>query len=256
MSARAESGGGRPTAYGDPVTDPTAAGDEHAAPTEHRQWRFTAPPGATTLLLIRHGESAAARDDQPFELVGGHGDPPLHPQGRAQAALLAERLGRESITAAYVTTLRRTVETAQPLLDRLGLQAEVEPDLREVFLGEWENEKYRRYMAERHPLAMRVWQEERWDLIPGAEPAEQFAGRVGAAVERIAARHPDELVAVFTHGGVIGAILALATRSRPFAFVGADNGSISELVLMADRWVLRSYNDTAHLRDLPDTPVG
>lgn len=243
-------------AYGDAVTDPDVAGDERpATPVEHRQWRFAAPPGATTILLIRHGESAAAREDQPFALVGGHGDPPLHPQGRAQAALLAERLGREPITAAYVTTLRRTAETAQPLLDRLGLRAEVEPDLREVYLGEWENEKYRRYMAERHPLALQVWSEERWDLIPGAEPAEQFAGRVGNAVERIAARHPDELVAVFTHGGVIGAALALATRSRPFAFVGADNGSISELVITPGRWILRGYNDTAHLRDLPDTPV-
>jgi probable phosphoglycerate mutase len=29
--------------------------------------------------------------------------------------------------------------------------------------------------------------------------------------------------------------------------VGADNTSISRLVVTEERWVLRSYNDTAHL---------
>ena len=71
--------------------------------------------------------------------------------------------------------------------------------------------------------------------------------RVRDVLTRSAARHPDQTVAAFTHGGVIGRALAEATGSRPFAFGGADNGSISHLVLMPDRWVLRAFNDTAHL---------
>ena len=39
-----------------------------------------------------------------------------------------------------MTTLRRTHETAAPLAARLGLTPIVEPDLREVHLGEWEGE--------------------------------------------------------------------------------------------------------------------
>jgi probable phosphoglycerate mutase len=54
-------------------------------------------------------------------------------------------------------------------------------------------------------------------------------------------------VAVFTHGGVINQILVHATRSRPFAFIGADNASVSHLVVIGDRWVVRRFNDTAHL---------
>jgi probable phosphoglycerate mutase len=50
-----------------------------------------------------------------------------------------------------------------------------------------------------------------------------------------------------SHGGVIGQILAQATGSRPFAFNGADNASISHLVVLGDRWLLRRYNDTTHL---------
>ncbi|MHB8505094.1 MAG: histidine phosphatase family protein, partial [Acidimicrobiales bacterium] len=79
------------------------------------------------------------------------------------------------------------------------------------------------------------------------EPAEAFDGRVRAAVGRIAVRHPDELVAVFTHGGVIGSVLAHAARSRPFAFVASDNASISHLVVVGERWVVRAFNETGHL---------
>ena len=44
---------------------------------EVRQLSFVRPPGATDILLVRHGESAPAREDAPFELVEGHGDPEL-----------------------------------------------------------------------------------------------------------------------------------------------------------------------------------
>ena len=74
-----------------------------------------------------------------------------------------------------------------------------------------------------------------------------FGARTSGALKRIAAAHPDQSVAVVTHGGVIAALLAMATGSRPFAFLGADNASISRLVITPQRWILRGYNDTAHL---------
>ena len=97
---------------------------------------------------------------------------------------------------------------------------------------------------------LRLWGR---DVIPGAEPAAEFAGRVRAAIERLAAAHPGQRVAAFTHGGVIGEALAQASESRPFAFNGADNASISRLVIVGDRWIVRGFNDTAHL-DTPPRP--
>lgn len=213
----------------------------------YRQLRFRRPPGACELLLVRHGESAPACDDQPFPLVDGHGDPPLDPVGQEQAQRLADRLQHEDITAIYVTNLRRTAETAAPLAARLGLEPRIEPDLREVYLGEWEGGAFRKHVLEQHPLAQRMVLEERWDVIPGAEASEAFAQRVQGGVTRIAESHPDETVVVVSHGGVIGQILALATRSRPFAFAGSDNAGISQLVVTGDAWMVRRYNDTAHL---------
>ncbi len=196
---------------------------------------------------MRHGESQPAVDGEPFELVDGHGDPALSPEGREQATRVCARLATERIDAIYVTTLRRTSETASELAELLGLTPIVEPDLREVYLGEWEGGQFRRRVAELDPIAVRMITEERWDVIPGAEPAAELAARVRRGIERIAAAHPDQRVAVFAHGGTIGEIFAQAAQSRPWAFSSADNASISHLVVTPDRWNIRRFNDTSHL---------
>jgi probable phosphoglycerate mutase len=213
----------------------------------YRQYRFTLPEGATDLLLVRHGESAPARLDTPAPRVDGHSDPELAPEGREQAEQLADRLAHEDIDAIYVTTLRRTAETAAPLAARLGLEPRVEPDLREIYLGEWEGVAFRKYVSERHPIAVQMFLEQRWDVIPGAESNAAFSTRVRAGLERIIAAHRGQRVVVVVHGGVIGQAMALAGGSSAFAFLGADNASISQLVAMPMPWVIRRFNDTAHL---------
>jgi probable phosphoglycerate mutase len=219
-----------------------------------RQSRFTAPPGATTVLLVRHGESEAAHPDRPFPLVGGHGDPALHPEGRRQAELLGRRLAAENaagntIGAIYVTTLRRTHETAAPLAAAIGIEPVVEPDLREVHLGDWEGGEFRHRVAAGDPVFDRVRADERWDHIPGAEPLDDFDRRVVAGITRVVAAHPDQRVVVVTHGGVIGHLLHQATGARRFAFSAAANASISEVVHVGDVRLVQRYNDTAHLSD-------
>lgn len=216
---------------------------------EYRQSKFLRPPGATEVLLVRHGESRAATANDPFPLVDGHGDPELHPDGRLQAIKLAQRLKTFPISAIYVTNLRRTHETAAPLCEHLGLDPVVEPDLREVFLGEWEGGLLRIKAHENDPVFRRVQAEERWDVIPGAESWERLNARVMRALNAIAARHPDALVAAVVHGGIIGHILAHATGARRFAFNGADNTSISHIVIVDGQIVVRSFNDSTHLAE-------
>lgn len=217
---------------------------------EYPQHRFTRPPGATEILLVRHGESRAHVPGEPFPRVDGHGDPELSALGRAQAERLGERLRGEGIDAIYVTNLRRTVETAAPLAAHLGLTPVVEAGLREVHLGEWEGGLFRVKAHEQDPIYLRMQQEERWDAIPGAESRAAVHERVMASLDRIVARHPDQLVVAFVHGGIVGHILSHAAASRPFAFNGADNASISHIVVVGDRIMVRRFNDAAHLTDL------
>jgi len=229
----------------------TGPEDAPQAAASYRQNRFQVPPDAAELLLIRHGESEPASLAVPFPLVDGRSDPALSPEGHEQAELIATRLAAAGIDAIYVTTLRRTAETAAPLAARLGLVPRVEAGLREVGLGEWEGGVFRKMVSEHHPMAMRMWAEESFEVIPGAERSADFTARVRDAVGRLAAAHTGQRLAVFTHGGVIGEALAQASGSRPFAFVTSDNGSISRLVVSGERWIVRGFNDTAHLEPPP-----
>jgi probable phosphoglycerate mutase len=185
----------------------------------------------------------------PFALIDGHGDPHLHPEGVAQAELMAERLAStaEPIAAIYVTTLTRTHQTAAPLAARLGLEPIVAADLREVYLGDWEGGELRRRVADGDPIAVEMYKQQRWDVIPNAEPAADFEARVRRGIEAIAAAHPDQLVAAVVHGGVIGEAMNIASGATGFTFTGASNASITHLVIEQHRWVVRCFNDTGHL---------
>lgn len=221
--------------------------DTPTAPVEYRQTRFTLPRGGTHIFLVRHGESQPLRVDQPQPLVDGHGDPPLDPRGHEQAKLVAARLAKLPLDAIYVSTLQRTSETAAPLADATGLNPVVERDIREIFLGEWEGGVYRIRREENHPDWQRVLSERTWDVIPGAEQEVDFAKRLTGAINRISAAHPNQRVAVFTHGGVIGMLSALATGGRMHLLSESDNGSLTHLAVVGETWQLRRFNDTSHL---------
>ena len=216
-------------------------------PKEIRQLKFKPWPGAADLLLIRHGESQAAVEGVPFPMKDGHGDPALHPNGQQQAIAVGERLKTWPIAAIYVTTLQRTHQTAAPLARHLGLTPKVEPDLREVCLGQWDAGLYRLKAAAGDPIFRRSIDNQEWGEIPGAETTAELQARVRNGLLRIASSHPDQLVAVVVHGGVIAAAMSLATGAAPFAFLQAENGSISRLVMDGDKMKVRSYNDVSHL---------
>jgi|tagenome__1003787_1003787.scaffolds.fasta_scaffold20435863_2 probable phosphoglycerate mutase len=219
------------------------------AELEYPQRRFVVPPDATEVVLVRHGASAPAREGERFPTLDGHGDPELAPEGQEQAERVCERLRAERVDEVFVSGLRRTVQTAAPL----GRETTELPELREVFLGDWEAGMFRIHVFNGDPLAMRVIAEQRWDLIPGAESMETLAERVRAGMEKVVAQTgPGRVGAVFAHGGVIGEVCRQATGSTAFAFVINDNCAMTRLVRFADgRWLLRSFNDTSHLEKRP-----
>ena len=219
-------------------------------PELYRQHRFIQPSGTTRLLIIRHGESVPAIPGQPFDLVDGHGDPALHPHGERQAELVGQRLSSTDLAAIYVTTLKRTHQTAAPLAARLGLTPFVEPDLREVYLGEWEGGILRQKAIEGDPTFAKIFETQEWAAIPGAERTRDFNARIQAGLRRIYSAHPDQTVAVVSHGGVIGQIFGEATGHRGLMFSEADNASISEIVMGPNIVRVRRFNDTSHLEGL------
>jgi len=183
-------------------------------------------------------------------LFEGQSDPALSEVGREQAVLVGEALrGSSGLSGLFVSSLRRTQETAEPIGAATDLEAQILPDLREIFLGSMEGGEYRIRVAEGDPIARRVAREERWDVIPGAECLSAFGARLGSAIDEIVAAVPAGTTGIaVVHGGVIGQLCAMATGGRPFAFTHSDNCSISSIVVRGSgRWLLRSFNQIAHL---------
>ena len=216
-------------------------------PQQFAQQRWQRTPDATEVILLRHGASQPFVPGQSFPLVDGQGDPPLSAVGVTQAQSSADRLRNEPITALYATNMQRTQQTVAPLAAALGQEVAIEKDLREIGLGEWEGGLLRQKAAENDPTFQRMMLEQRWDVIPGAESNEEFGSRCMNALNRIVERHPGELALCTVHGGVIGSVLAQIALSRPFAFGGADNCSISQIVQSEGEWLIRRFNDSSHL---------
>jgi probable phosphoglycerate mutase len=219
-------------------------------PVRHSaQKPYRLPSGSIRVILVRHGAAAVAHPDaEPLGLLDGHNDPPLAPSGREQADAVCARLALDRPDRVFVSSLRRTAETAAPLLAATGLESTVVPELREVHLGEWEGHFSHR-VAGRGPIVTRIETDQRWDVIPGAEDTDDFRRRVAAGLDRVVGEtEPGETAAVFVHGGVIAEICRLATGARPLAFLYSENTSLTRLAFLDDgSWMLRGFNDVGHL---------
>jgi probable phosphoglycerate mutase len=223
------------------------------AAKQYPQRDYSRPPGSIEVILVRHGATEAAVEDQPFELLEGQADPALSDVGERQAELVAAHLASEpQLSGLFVTPLRRTAQTAAPIVALTGLRPIVVPQLREIHLGELDGGAFRIAVRRRDPIVREVFTQQRWDVIPGAETMEGFAERAAAGLARMVdGAEPGATIAAVVHGGVIGELCRQVSQSRPFAFVHADNGSLTRLVLLAEgHWWMRSFNEGGHLRSI------
>jgi len=184
----------------------------------------------TRFILIRHGET----DWNTQGRWQGQIDLPLNSRGREQADQIARSLSNAGISLIYSSDLRRAVNTAKSLGKMLGLMVQTDPRLREIHQGEWQglsvkeiNERYAEAFQQRmnDPLGV---------APPGGETAFDVRKRVVQVIEQILREHPEETVAIVSHGFAIAVILA-HYRKIPFKKVWGlvpQNASIQTLELM------------------------
>ncbi len=210
------------------------------------QWAFAAPPGGREVVLVRHG---SCDPPAPDGLIAGRSDPGLNARGDEEARAAGRRLGGENVVAIHVSPMVRTTETAAPIIAEHEVEPVVSDDLGEIYLGEWEGHGIASRGAAGDPELARVFAEQRWDLIPGAEPIDSFALRVRRGIETAADDGADgAVVVVVTHSAVIAEFLRQITGAEAFAFLHNTNGSLSRAIRMPDgRWVLSLFNDTSHV---------
>lgn len=211
--------------------------------------------GATDVYIIRHADALPGAETV---IPGGtYDDQPLSHLGQQQAQALGAYWASTTFAALYATPLRRTQETAQPLAQAQNADIRIEPDLREVELAGFLSEFADGTSAEEHAAVLRRRNAEiirlvtaagQWSAIPGAEPGDAFRARVVSAVDRLAAAHAGQRIALFTHGGVINVFLAAVLGIQKDFFFPTPNTGVSLVRVHDRRRVLMGVNDIAHLK--------
>jgi probable phosphoglycerate mutase len=203
------------------------------------------------LFLIRHGQSDFDSEDFRMSRRGKQWDPNLSETGREQAEALAARLVLMDRPATVVTSpFRRCVETIGPFAERAGIEPEIEEDVGEVYIGEWEGLSFEEIVSGDEELARRFRDSEpMFSLAPGGESGAELRARVVPAVERILSLRTEGSAVVVTHGGVINAYLGHLLGIEEDMFFLPENASINTVIVDGNRRRMRFLNDTRHVTE-------
>ena len=204
--------------------------------------------GVPTLLLVRHGRTAANASGV---LAGRSAGVDLDDVGREQAAAAGARLRGLPVAVVVTSPLERTVQTAEALVGAWESPAEVVVDERfvECGYGSWTGRPLKDLAkdplwktVQAHPSAVR---------FPGGESLQEMYARAVAGVrawdEQVADRHgADALWVAVSHGDVIKAIVADAygIHLDQFQRVMVGPGSVSVIHYTASRPFVAHVNDT------------
>ncbi|NJL02737.1 MAG: histidine phosphatase family protein [Spirulinaceae cyanobacterium SM2_1_0] len=155
------------------------------------------------LHLLRHGETE-------FSQSGGYCgvlDPDLTAAGHQMAQAFADTYATKAWSAVYSSPLRRTLATAKPLCDRLGLEPQVRPGLAELHYGDWEGKTHTTVNQEYHEDYVRWLTEPAWNPPTGGETATELSNRAMPVIAEIQDICPDGNVLVVSHKATIRVIL-------------------------------------------------
>jgi probable phosphoglycerate mutase len=208
----------------------------------------------TELILIRHGETDWNRQLR-FQ---GQVDVPLNAQGHEQARRIAQRLAAERIDHLYLSDLVRTQQTAHPLSEQLSITGMQDAALREQNFGVVDGMSVDEIKAQ-HPGAFEQWTQFNadWAFDGGAESTRSFHARVMQAVQRLAANHAGQTLAIVTHGGVLDMIWRTAHALDLHGPRQSDipNAGVNRVRVNEGSIDILSWADVQHLVDLPPQPV-
>ena len=200
------------------------------------------PYGVTVqLLLIRHA--------LPLRSEPGQGsDPDLSEEGIEQAKRLPDALARFPVTRLVSSPQVRSVQTAQPVADALGLTVEVDERLAE----------YDRDLAHYIPIEQIAaeFPEELARLAEGHLPSSvdetAFLARINAGIrDVVAAGTHEDTVAVFSHGGVINGLLHTILGTEKILSFNVDYAGVTRLLSSREGTLyVAAVNGTEHVWDL------
>lgn len=194
----------------------------------------------TTLQLIRHGETDWNREGR----YQGLTDIPLNETGQRQASELAAAMADERWDVFATSPLIRCVQTATAVATAEGVP--LDQLIEDARLVERDQG-----IAEGMLIADRL-REIPGDTWEGLESPDAAADRGLAALHDLIATHAGKRILVFTHGGIINAMLTrisggeIGTGKTPIRNTGR-----TDLSYDGGHWTWGRVSDIAHLSQPP-----
>jgi alpha-ribazole phosphatase len=167
----------------------------------------TVTDGETQIDLLRHGEPVGGTRYR------GQLDDALSEKGWQQMWQTVD--GMTDWQQIVTSPLLRCSSFAVALGERLQLPVHKEPRFREVGFGEWEGYTRLELETSNPGQVARFLQDPVNSRPPGAEPLEEFTGRVQAGFDDLLERFAGQSLLVVAHAGVIRAIMAYVLEVPP-----------------------------------------
>ncbi|GMU77384.1 MAG: phosphoglycerate mutase [Acidimicrobiia bacterium] len=205
-----------------------------------------AATAATHLVLVRHAVTAETGP----RLSGRTPGIDLSDDGRAQAAALGERLAALPVAAVYASPIERTVQTADAIAQRHGIEVRRLDGVLEADYGEWTGQE----LAElaKSDLWKVVQRTPSRVVFPGGEALTAMQARMVEAIETVVGAHPGELVVIVSHADPIKAAIAHFTGVHLDLFqrIVVSPASVTAFAFASHGVALLKCNDTGSLADL------
>lgn len=181
----------------------------------------------TRLYIIRHGETEFNKKG----MMQGRGiDAPLNSTGKKQAERVAEVLRNEIVDQLVVSSMIRSIQTAQPLAKHLSMPIQSYDDLDEMNFGDLEGKRSKDIADELNHIH-NEWASGNINFkIPGGEsPAEVFE-RANGKIESLLGTG-GETVVLILHGRLMRILLAkwLGYGIENMHKIAHNNGSINHI---------------------------
>ena len=205
----------------------------------------------TTVLLVRHGESMANKNNQ---FAGSRSDVALQPRGLSQAELTAQYIAENfKVDKVYTSNLQRAYITGKCVADRFGLPVTVEPAFTEIDGGEWEGITFEEIPLQ-YPAEFDIWiHDYAHSVCPGGESVRQAGLRFSAAAAKAAEENDGKTILIATHATPVRIMIGLAQTgsldtisSTPWP----SNASVTVLEYQNGQWVCKAASLDDHLGEL------
>jgi probable phosphoglycerate mutase len=228
-----------------------ATPDAEKPETDKAETEKPKPPPATVLLLARHAVTAETGS----MLSGRKPGIDLSDTGREQAGSLGERLAALPIAAVYASPIERTMQTAEAVAVKHGLEVRELPGVLEADYGEWTGGKLGDLAKE--DLWRTVQRAPSRARFPDGESLAEMQVRMVATLERVVADHPGETVVVVSHADPIKSAIAHynGTHLDHFQRIVVSPASVTVFQLSAHGAAMLKCNDTGSLEELIPRPA-